>query len=647
MVNHRTKIFLQWLQLLTLIIISAYAPAQTSKEVKNLFAQAEAYYLYGQYDLANPLYLTIASFEPDNMNIKYKIGNCYLNISDEKSKAIEFLEAAVKNASFDAKPDALKEKRAPLDVYFSLGRAYLINNDLDKAMATLELFRKLAGEAAGKGAQMKNINFVDQQIQACKNAIEFRNHPIKLNKLKLPPDFSQGSVNDNPVISFDGSTIAYTEKRGISNAIFYSRKERGKWQSPVEITLELNAGEDCSTSCLNSDGTELFLYKEDNLDGNIYSSKYKDGKWSPIKKLNSNINTKFFESHASISADGKKLYFTSNRGEGQNLDLNIYVSEKDATGDWGVAKKLGDAINTPFNEDTPFITKDDTVLFFSSEGHNSMGGYDIFRSGFRNGQWSTPTNLGSPINTTDDDKFFSPVNDGLNAYYSMPTDYKKKEIFYLGLGVPVVDVFFDIKGTVSLNDITQKPDESNKIFLTNLKTGDTLNTGSPTKDSGIYKFTVRPGSYHLLFTGINYIAKSVDTTLTEDLQTPVININVMLEKQPEPVKYEKMDLTKIPAVTNLDTSILVRNLKVNDVSDVNIKDADILYYTVQLMALHHPVDVSYFRNISDMRVLYNDTDKFYRYTTGKFATRDEAAARRGELIKKGYPEEIFIKKVSK
>ena len=500
MVNLRAKIFLKWVQLLTLIIITAYAPAQPSKEVKNLYAQAEAYYLYGQYDLANPLYLTIASFEPDNLNIKYKIGNCYLNISDEKSKAIEFLEAAVKNASYDANPDILKEKRAPLDAYFSLGRAYMINNDLDKAIATLELFRKLAGEAAGKGKQMKNIDYVDQQIQACKNAIEFRKNPIKLNKLKMPPEFSQGSINDCPVISFDGNTIAYTEKRGISNAIFYSRKERGKWQSPVEITYEINAGEDCSTSCLNSDGTELFLYKEDNLDGNIYSSNYKDGKWSPIKKLNGNINTKFFESHASISADGKKLYFTSNRGEGQALDLNIFVSEKDASGDWGPPKKLSDAINTPFNEDTPFITKDDTVLFFSSEGHNSMGGYDIFRSGFRNGKWSTPTNVGSPINTTDDDKFFSPANDGLNAYYSMPTDYKKREIFYLGLGVPVIDIFFDIKGTISLNDTTQKPDESNKIFLTNLKSGDTLKTGFPTKDSGIYKFTVKPGSYrHLLY----------------------------------------------------------------------------------------------------------------------------------------------------
>lgn len=645
MVNLRAKIFLKWLQLLTLIIISVAAPAQTSNEAKDLFAQAEAYYLYGQYDLANPIYLTIASFLPDNLNIKYKIGNCYLNINDEKSKAIEFLEAAVKNASYDAKSELLKEKRAPLDVYFSLARAYLIHNDLEKAISTLELFRKLAGEASKKGGGMKNIEFVDQQIQACRIAIDLRANPIKLNKRKLPQEFSQGSVNDNPVISFDGNTIAYTEKRGISNAIFYSKKERGKWQTPIEITNDLNAGEDCSTSSLNNDGTELFVYKEDNLDGNIYSSKFVHGQWLPIRKLNGNINTRFFESHASISFDGKKLYFTSNRETGQNLD--IYVSEKDASGDWGVPKKLDNTINTPFNEDTPFITRDDTILFFSSEGHNSMGGYDIFRSAFKNGKWTKPTNVGSPINTTDDDKFFCPVNDGMNAYYSMPTDYKKREIFYIGLGVSAIDIFFDIKGTISLNDSTQKPDESNKIYLTDLKSGDTLNTGFPVKDSGLYKFTVKPGTYRLIFTGINYLPQSVDTTLTEEMETPVITLNIRLDKQPKPVAYEKMDLNKIPVVSNIDSSILVRNLKVNDVSDANVADADVLYYTVQVMALHRPVDVSYFKYINNMKVMYNDMDKFYRYTTGKFATRNEAAAKRAELIMKGYPEEIFIKKVSK
>ena len=111
-----------------------------------------------------------------------------------------------------------------------------------------------------------------------------------------------------------------------------------------------------------------------------------------------------------------------------------------------------------------------------------------------------------------------------------------------------------------------------------------------------------------------------------------------------PVVYDKINLTLIPSVASVDSSTLVRNL---DVGDLNIKDSDILYYTVQVMALHNPVDVAYFKYITDMKVMYNDLDKFYRYTTGRFQTREEAYSLRLELIRKGYPEEIFIKKVSK
>jgi tetratricopeptide (TPR) repeat protein len=636
----RAKIFIVRLQLFTLIILSAAASAQTKGEIKEMFLMAESYYLYGDYELANPIYLSLASFYPDNNNLNYKIGNCYLNIPDEKSKSISFLEKAVKNCSYDAKPDRLKENRAPLDAYFSLGRAYMINNELDKAINTFKIFQNLVTEAKGKQT-IENIDYVDQQILACQNAMKFEGSAVEINKVKLPPGFSQGSVNDDPVVSFDGNTLAYTERRGISNAIFYSTKERGKWQDPIEITYELNAGDDCSTSCLNNDGTELFLYKEDMEDGNIYSSTFSNGKWSPVKKLNNNINTKFYESHAAISADGKKLYFTSNRAKG--TDLDIYVSEKDpSTNDWGVAVNLGKVINTSYNEDTPFILKSDSILYFSSEGHTSMGGYDIFKSSRRNGTWSEPENIGYPINTTDDDKFFEPVDDGLNAYYSMPTDYKKKEIFFLGIGVSANELLFRISGTLSLNDSIEKPDENDKVFLLDYKTGDTLNFASVAKTSGNYRLRVNQGNYRLIFTGPDYVPRIIDTLLTRNNPDSLITLNVMLDKK----EYENIDLTQIPEVSNVDSSILVTNMRVNDLADREINDADVLYYTVQVMALHNPVDVRFFKYIDDIQVMYNDKDQFFRYTTGHFATRQEAIAWMRELIKRGYPNDLFVKKVS-
>ena len=645
MFDRRSKIFLTGLQLFLVFFISAAAvSAQSQSEMRSLFAQAESHYLYGEYELANPLYLTLSAFEPDNCNFLYKIGDCYLNIPDEKFKAIEFLEKAVKNSSYDANPDALKEKRAPLDAYFSLARAYMINNELEKAMNTLKVFQRIAGEITQKGG-IENLEYVEQQILACQNAIKFQENPIWIDKQKLPEDFCLGSINENPVVSFDGNTIAYTERRGIANAIFYSRKENGIWQTPVEITMEINAGEDCSTCSLNDDGTVLFLYKDDSADGNIYSSSYSDGKWSPVKKLNKNVNTKYFESHATISDDGKRLFFTSNR-PGGNGGLDIYMSELDGVGEWGIPVNLGPEINSPYNEDTPFVTEDGEHLFFSSEGHTSVGGYDIFKCHNNEDGWDTPQNIGYPISTTDDDRFYMPVDDGLFAYYSMPNGYKKRDIFYLGIGVNPLSNMYEIRGTVSLSDSTERPDENVTIYLTDGNTSDTLEIKVPGKITGEYGFNVNPGNYRILYTANGYIQYAADTSIIKYDTTLTVNIDVRLERDVDYV-YEKIILTDIPVVNEIDSSILITDVKVNDVSDTDINDSDIMYYTVQVMALYNPVDVTYFKNISDMKVMYNDIDKFYRYTTGQYSTREEALLRRAELIRKGYPDDIFIKKVSK
>lgn len=632
------------LQLTVLLLLSSGAKAQSTDELKKIFAQAESYFLYEEYELANQLYLLLDT--PDNLNIKYKIGTCYLNIPGEKEKAIPYLEEAVKNATYDAREELFKEKRAPLDAYFSLAKAYMINNQLDKSLETFESFRKLAGETEAKGG-MENLDYVDQQIKACQNAILLKDNPLLFSKKPLGPDFSLGSMNENPAVSYDGNAIVYTEKRGLINVILFSKKTNGIWESPVEITSELNAGEDCASCSLNGDGTQLFLYKTDNYDGAIYSSDYMNGKWTPIKKLNKNINTKFYESHASISSDGKRLYFASNR-EGGLGNLDLYVSEKDLTGDWGPAKNLGSVINTPYNEDTPFITANDSILFFSSEGHSSIGGFDNYKAVRSGNDWSIPTNIGFPVNTPDDDKFFAPANNARNAFYSITTDYKKKEIFYLTLGKSDVDL--SISGKVNLSDTTLAFDSGFLFCLVDKASGDTINKVYPDVYSGNYNFNVRPGSYRIIYTGEGYFTQVIDTTLLPSNLYDV-NLNITLERNPSirrPVKvYDRINLGAIPAIAEVDSSMLIRNLNVDDLTDDIAVDSDILYYTVQVIALHNPVDVSYFRYISDLKVMYNDQDKFYRYTTGIFSDKEEAYRHRLELIRKGYPDEIFVKKVTK
>lgn len=530
--------------LLALVTLSG----QKKSEVKAIWLEAESHYLYGEYELANPLYLILNDLKPGNANIKYKIGNCYLNIFDEKPKAIPFLEEAVRNTSYNSRTGLLREKRAPLDAYFSLGNAYRITNSLDSALNTYHLFRKLISEAGS----MTNQDFVNQQIQACNVASVQMKSPVNVRIEPLKEYINQGSVNERPVLSFDGNTMAYTERRGLESVVYVTRKEGTRWDTPVDITLEASMGPDCQTTSLNYDGTELYLFKNDNYDGNIYVTTFSNGKWAPIRKLNRNINTRFYESHAAISADGNKLYFTSNRAGGIG-ELDLWVAEKDGTGDWGVPLNLGKAVNTPFNEDTPFISADGKSLTFSSEGHSSMGGYDIFISKQTSGVWGNPVNIGYPINTTDDDLAYQPFDNGALGYYSVMTGYKKKEI--------------------SL--VTFNPPEKEK------------------RDTVTISF----------------------------------------------------DPDSLPYLSVIDSSMLITNLVIKDVLDTDEEvDPDVLYYTVQVMALYNPVDPAYFQ-YAEISVFYNREDRFYRYTTGRFNTKAEAYSEQARLLRLGYPNDIFVKKV--
>jgi len=120
--------------------------------------------------------------------------------------------------------------------------------------------------------------------------------------------------------------------------------------------------------------------------------------------LNANINSEFWEGSCSISSDGRYLYFASERLGGLG-GKDLYVSEK-VNGDWGPAVNLGPEINTPYNEDAPFIHPDGITLFFSSEGHKSIGGYDIMYSIRKDNSWIEPLSMGIPLNTTEDDRYY-------------------------------------------------------------------------------------------------------------------------------------------------------------------------------------------------------------------------------------------------
>ena len=171
------------------------------------------------------------------------------------------------------------------------------------------------------------------------------------------------------------------------------------------------------------------MYRGD-PDGNIYESDLKGSEWAEPFKLPEPVNSNKQESSASISPDGRTIYFVSNRRGGQG-GLDIWQCRQDINGNWGKAENLGPEINTSQDEEGVFIHPDGKTLYFSSKGHNSKGGYDVFSSVFENGKWSTPVSLGDSINTTKDDLFFVVTADGKKGFYSSvrPGGFGKKDIY--------------------------------------------------------------------------------------------------------------------------------------------------------------------------------------------------------------------------
>jgi hypothetical protein len=384
---------------------------QSRSDLRSMFVSAEGDILFEDYAEALPKYLSLLQMFPDNFNLYYRVGQCYLNTPGEKEKSIEWLETAVKNIDPDYRAGRLSEKGAPRDALYHLANAYRIANNFNLALETYELFLKDAD------TEKYDTTLVRFQMQSCHNARDMMLEPADVDEKNLGPPVNDRFSEFNPVVSADESTLLFTRELPFYDAIFWSRKVDGNWTEPVNMTPQLGVDQDYYTSSLSPDGRTLLMYRIDSYDGNIYMSRLVNDTWSQVEKLNGNINTKFWESHATLSSDGKRIFFTSNRRESMG-GLDIFVSARDSSGNWGPAVNLGPEINTVYNEETPFLTNNDSTLFFSSRGHYNIGGYDIFRSDLDEyGRWSTPVNVGYPLNTTDDDLFFTPLGSGNRGYF--------------------------------------------------------------------------------------------------------------------------------------------------------------------------------------------------------------------------------------
>ncbi len=502
--------------------------AQQNKE-KEIFLDGEYFMLYEEFPDALTHYIQLIDKYPDNANLNYRLGLCYLNIQGGKDKAIPYFEKAVNNLTNRYKEGDFREEKAPYDTWFYLARAYQVNNEISKAKQTYEKYVNFLDPG-----DTLNINFVKRQIESCNNAEKLKQNKVYFDSYNLGQNINNSYANFYPGISQNGNTIVYMTSQKFYDAILYSQKVDGEWTVPVNLTPQVKSDGDIYVSSLSADGKKLYLTKNDNFNSDIYVSYFNDSVWSEIVKLNKNINTKYWESHASESPDGSTLYFSSSRTKGYG-GLDIYKSDKNPeTGEWDEPVNLGPVVNTHFNDDCPFLTGDGKRLYFSSQGHENLGGFDIFYTEKSvSDNWTKPVNIGYPINSTDDDIFFSPHNNGTGAYYSIfgnEDSYGDKDIYYL-------DIYSDnnprkvkIKGVVIAPGFTAET--KGKINIDILESATSKKVASPEAElpSGKFVYSIsKPGKYEVIASVNGYSDGKTEFIIPTDYSIGEINIKTELK----------------------------------------------------------------------------------------------------------------------
>ena len=257
--------------------------------------------------------------------------------------------------------------------------------------------------------------------------------PVAVKVENMGPHINSEQADYGALISADGAAMLLTSRRPLSGTsskvnkvtqeyfedVYASSLTDGQWSPAEVLPSTVNTGGNDASVGLFNDGRTMLIYRDDKGSGDLFESRRTGDAWSEPTALGPNVNTRFHESSAWFSFDRQWLYFVSDRPDQSIGGQDIYRSKWDEQAkDWGVAENLGPTINSIHDEEGVFVHPDGRTIYFSSKGHTTMGGYDVFRSVFENGQWTKPENMGWPINTPDDDLFFVLTANGSTGYLS-------------------------------------------------------------------------------------------------------------------------------------------------------------------------------------------------------------------------------------
>lgn len=582
---------------------------------------ADKYFSNQEYLFARPIYDSLYKKHKSNIYIGYLLGSCSVYDSHFQSYSESLIKAA----------ESIKLKLPDYD-YF-LGKAYLVNDKYNEAIAQFEKYKL---NPLNKDTKKE----VDHQIAICKSAIELENKSSVAKITNIGSPINSPGSEYTPVLPSNENFMVFTyrgersmggkqilpnrvdEKYGIyfEDVMISSKDDKNNWTEPKPINTINTNGHDAAVH-ISHDGQKLFIYRNIGVgNGDIFMSKLDGFNWSVPEKVKG-INSNFWEGSVCLSPDEKLIYFSSER-QGGIGGRDIYFAQLMPDGSWGNVKNLGPEINTKFDEDAPFVHSDGKTLFFSSTGHNTIGGSDIFRSELKQGKWSTPYNVGKPVNTTQNDKFYSVSPDGERGYYSSEKKdgFGQQDIYLVepGLfGKPTALVL--VKGIVTYDNAPVKADISVQSKLSHK---DYLGTFNSNSIIGDYLVNLPSGNEYQI------VYKYQNTTLTKDISTAKIDSFAQIEINAELFsdEYLKLNYAKI------DSSAF----KSEDLSSLNYTNEELLAkygntvidslnYTIQIGAYKIMENFNFSRLIGLPKTLRKTfTDNITRFTIGSYKTLNEA-----------------------
>lgn len=385
------------------------------KEALKNIKTGDEFYLqqpFADYKAAMPFYEKAYNFNPNNAELNYKLGVCNIH-TNFRTRALPYFEKA-----YNLNP------LVSADVKYYIGQGYQLLQKWDDAIKN---YNEYASKNAGTpNSDPELLKSATKKIQECKSGKQLEKKTIRVFIDNMGDYINTEYPEYCMIMNADGSEMYFTSRRntstgGLTDAInggyfediFHSKSVGESWSMATNVGEPINTKGHDATVALSPDGSKMLVYIDDNGDGNLYESVRKGDVWSKPKKMDDIICSPYHESSAWYSNDGKRLYFVSSRplpGSKDKMEKDrdiYYVTWNAEKQKWDNLVRLPENINTPYNEDGLFVHPDGKTIYFSSKGHNSIGGYDIFSTELRpDGTFSDPINIGMPVNTPDDDVFF-------------------------------------------------------------------------------------------------------------------------------------------------------------------------------------------------------------------------------------------------